>query len=260
MSTLLWAIGGGFGTGIVAGVVGLGGAELRLPILLWGMALPLRAALTVNLAASLLTSSASVLLRFSYGLGDSRLLPLILWMGAGSIPGGYVGGVVSRRIGEPALKIFLAVLLLLVAVRFFLHSLFPAEPRALFDLFGTAPLAVGFAVGMIAGLAGVAGGEYRIPFLFFLFGQPLVAAGTISQAVSVPTVIAALYGQIKGERPGAAIFRAAAPVGFASVLGVSVGTGLVLSGGEPIVRAVLVGVLLFTSGRLFWEGRRAPRL
>ena len=48
----------------------------------------------------------------------------------------------------------------------------------------------GFAIGIVAALLGVAGGELLIPTLILLFGLDVKLAGSVSLAISLPTMIA----------------------------------------------------------------------
>ena len=58
---------------------------------------------------------------------------------------------------------------------------------------GTAQLVVGvvarFAIGVVASRLGVAGGELLIPTLVLLFGADIKLAGSLSLAVSLPTML-----------------------------------------------------------------------
>ena len=47
----------------------------------------------------------------------------------------------------------------------------------------------GFAIGIVAALMGVAGGELLIPTLVLLFGADIKLAGSLSLAVSLPTML-----------------------------------------------------------------------
>ena len=53
-----------------------------------------------------------------------------------------------------------------------------------------AGVVAGFAIGVVASLLGVAGGELLIPTLILLFGVDLKLAGSLSLAVSLPTLVA----------------------------------------------------------------------
>jgi uncharacterized membrane protein YfcA len=50
----------GFVVGLAGGLIGLGGAELRLPYLVGALKLPLKAAVPVNLTVSLITLAAAL--------------------------------------------------------------------------------------------------------------------------------------------------------------------------------------------------------
>ena len=47
----------------------------------------------------------------------------------------------------------------------------------------------GFGIGIVAALMGVAGGELLIPTLVLLFGVDIKLAGSLSLAVSLPTML-----------------------------------------------------------------------
>lgn len=50
-------------------------------------------------------------------------------------------------------------------------------------------IACGFAIGVVAALMRVAGGELLIPTIVLLFGADIKLAGSLSLAVSLPTMI-----------------------------------------------------------------------
>ncbi len=52
-----------------------------------------------------------------------------------------------------------------------------------------AGVAAGFGIGVVASLLGVAGGELLIPALVLLFGADIKLAGSLSLAVSLPTMV-----------------------------------------------------------------------
>lgn len=50
-------------------------------------------------------------------------------------------------------------------------------------------MAAGLLVGTISSLLGVAGGEFIIPILIFVFGADIKTAGTASVLISIPVVL-----------------------------------------------------------------------
>src|SRR5580658_1236163 len=83
----------GFVVGLAGGMVGLGGAELRLPYLAGRLRLPLKKAIPVNLAVSLATLLAALPTRL-YTLRTASLKPFLYEttaLGFGAILGAYAG-------------------------------------------------------------------------------------------------------------------------------------------------------------------------
>jgi uncharacterized membrane protein YfcA len=109
-------------------------------------------------------------------------------------------------------------------------------------------LALGFVIGAISGLLGVAGGEVIIPSLILGFGAPIKAAGSLSQMVSIPTV---LTGFVRHYRAGALSDRRLVvglilPMGLGAVAG-GIGGGLLANLAPSGLLKVVLGVILIAS-------------
>ncbi len=245
----------GLFTGFLSGLVGIGGAELRISFLLNSLKVPLREVVYANLMMSLMVSSSSFLLRFGTGIFSGQAAYLALAMIIGSVPGGYLGAVFSHRLSERGLKAFLALMLAIVIFRLII-DFFIATPdsSSRMPLLLEIPLSVlfGFLIGIIAGGIGVAGGEYRIPVLLFIFGFPITVAGTVSQLVAIPTILFALVkhrAKMKGvftERVRIIVVT----MGFSSVIAVILGTQALLTVNPDIIRLVFIVILLYTTIQL----------
>ncbi len=245
----------GLFTGFLAGLVGIGGAELRISFLLKSLKVPIREVVYANLIMSLMVSSSSFILRFEGGMFSGQTAYLALAMIVGSIPGGYLGAIFSHRLSERGLKGFLALMLAIVIVRL-LMDFFIVTPDASsrMPLLLEIPLSVlfGFLIGIIAGGIGVAGGEYRIPVLMFIFGFPITVAGTVSQLVAIPTILFALVkhrAKMKGmftERVKIIVIT----MGFSSVIAVILSTQVLLTMSPDIIRLVFISILLYTTIQL----------
>jgi uncharacterized membrane protein YfcA len=84
----------------------------------------------------------------------------------------------------------IAIMLVAIAIVLMLgHDAAAGQPL----LSGVAQLVAGvvagFVIGIIAALLGVAGGELLIPTLVLLFGADIKLAGSLSLAVSLPTML-----------------------------------------------------------------------
>jgi hypothetical protein len=92
-----------------------------------------------------------------------------------------------------------------------------------------AGVAAGFGVGVVASIMGVAGGELLIPTVVLLFGTGIKVAGSLSLAVSLPTMLVA-FARYSRDGSFAVLrrhHRAVAVLALGSVTGAILG-GLVL--------------------------------
>jgi uncharacterized protein len=168
---------------------------LRLPYLTGTLRVPLNIAIPVNLAVSLATLIAALPTRL-YTLRTMDLVPFLYQTGSlavGAILGAYIGVNWLRGLSATALKRAVFTLLLALGVVMIAEAFIAVTPLGLLPRTGAfqiiSGLVLGFAVGAISGLLGVAGGEVIIPILVLGFGAPIKAAGSLSQIVSIPTVL-----------------------------------------------------------------------
>lgn len=178
--------------GVIGGLIGLGGAEFRLPLLISAFGFAALPAVILNKAMSLVVVASA--LPFRSGTIPFAEIgahwPTILNLLAGSLIGAWVGAGWATRLKQEALYKVIAVLLVLIAaLLLFGHDATAREPL----LTGTAQIiggvVAGFVIGIVASLLGVAGGELLIPTLILLFGADIKLAGSLSLAVSLPTMV-----------------------------------------------------------------------
>jgi uncharacterized membrane protein YfcA len=244
--------------GLAGGLVGLGGAELRLPYLAGTLGLPLKKAVPANLAVSLLTLVAALPTRL-LTLKTASLTPFLYEttaLGLGAVLGAYGGVSGLRRLSPLALTRAVFSLLLALGLVMISEAVVPIAPL------GIAPdamlprivsaLALGFVIGAISGLLGVAGGEVIIPTLILGFGAPIKAAGSLSQMVSIPTV---LTGFVRHYRAGALnrdlVMGLILPMGLGAIAGAIAGGLLANLAPSGILKAVLGVILIASSIKVF---------
>jgi uncharacterized membrane protein YfcA len=118
-----------------------------------------------------------------------------------------------------------------------------------------APLAAAFGliIGVVSGSVGVAGGEYRIPVLMYVFGIPIKPAGTASQLVSLPTIVSGLYGHRSLGFFSRRSLGLALVMGIPSMLGVMVSQFILLNSTDEFIRILFALILLYTIVRLGTE-------
>jgi uncharacterized membrane protein YfcA len=186
------AFGGGAIIGALGGLIGLGGAEFRLPLLIGVFRFAALEAVILNKAISLVVVATALPFRMgTVPFGQiASYWPIIVNLLAGSLLGAWFGAGWATRLKSETLYRVIAVLLVLIAAVLVLgHDASVGRPL----LAGPAQLAVGviagFAIGVVASLLGVAGGELLIPTLVLLFGADIKLAGSLSLAVSLPTML-----------------------------------------------------------------------
>lgn len=186
------AFAGGAVIGALGGLIGLGGAEFRLPLLIGVFRFQALEAVIMNKAMSLVVVAFA--LPFRAGTVPFSLVvdhwPTVVNLLAGSLAGAWLGAGWATRLSSRNLYRVLAVLLVLIAAALLFGHGAQADAAGVADVWRVpAGVAAGFAIGVVASLMGVAGGELLIPTLILLFGADVKLAGSLSLAVSLPTMI-----------------------------------------------------------------------
>lgn len=182
--------------GTLGGLIGLGGAEFRLPVLVGLFRLGTLEAIILNKAMSLFVVVTALLFRGG-SIAPTILvdhLDVALNLLAGSLVGAWWAAGYATTLPRQWLNRI--VMLLLVCLSLVMLSeawvgthedkapLF--EPGSLRFVVG---MVAGLGIGVVAALLGVAGGELLIPVIVLLYGQDIKLAGSLSLMVSLPTMI-----------------------------------------------------------------------
>ena len=120
--------------------------------------------------------------------------PVVVNLLAGSLAGAWAGASWVTRMATATLdKVLAGLLLLMAAALVWTHLDGATHTFALPSIAqAVAGLAAGFAIGVVAAVIGVAGGELLIPTIVLLYCIDIKLAGSLSLAVSLPTMIVAL--------------------------------------------------------------------
>jgi uncharacterized protein len=183
---------GGAVIGTLGGLIGLGGAEFRLPLLIGMFRFGALEAVILNKAMSLVVVASALLFRAgTVPLPDvAANWPIIVNLLVGSLAGAWFGAGWAIRLRSSVLYQVIAGLLILIAVVLvFGHGVTAGSPPLNGLALVVAGIFAGFGIGVVASLLGVAGGELLIPTLVLLFGSDIKLAGSLSLAVSMPTMI-----------------------------------------------------------------------
>src|SRR5829696_2092508 len=139
--------------GLLGGLIGLGGAEFRLPVVAGVFRYPARRAVALNIAISLITVVSALLIR-----GGTQsfaplvpLLPVVAAMIVGAVSAAFVGTALVHRVSERLLERVILVFLVVIGSALIVEAFLPQDvPGLLPDsplVRGVAAVVFGLAVG-----------------------------------------------------------------------------------------------------------------
>ncbi|MBI1775660.1 MAG: sulfite exporter TauE/SafE family protein [Proteobacteria bacterium] len=192
---VLWCIPiGGLG-----GLIGLGGGEFRLPVLMQAIGFEAKAAIPLNLLVSLITLAFAMIVR-SQSIAVVQIvpyLPEVVGLALGGAASAFYGAGLVRSISSKRLVLVIAILLAVLGALLMTEA---ASPFQRLDLLPESPAVrlgagagIGLAIGLVSSMLGVAGGELLIPTLIFLFGADIKTAGSASILISLGVVAMGLW-------------------------------------------------------------------
>ena len=188
---LIDAFTSGTAVGSLGGLIGLGGAEFRLPLLIGLFGFPVLEAVVLNKALSFIVVFSALPFRANAVPWASVAASwfIIVNILAGSLVGAWVGAGIATRLQAGTLRRTIAMLLVAMALLLLLSPAATTFRPAMDSWFLTvAGVFAGFVIGSIAAFLGVAGGELTIPTLVILFGLEVTLAGSLSLVISLPTM------------------------------------------------------------------------
>lgn len=253
--------------GVLGGLIGLGGAEFRLPVLAGPLGYSARRAVALNVAISLITVLASLAIRGGT-LTFAPIAPLLLPMGAmiaGALVTAFIGTSLVGRLSNERLEQVILVFLVTIGSLLIVEGFVPNQIAALVP---SDPLwqiitgvLVGLVIGLVSSMLGVAGGELIIPTLVFAYGAEIKVAGTASLLISLPTVLMGVlrYAGQGAYRERHDLTKTIGPMGVGSVIGAIIGGLLVGIVPSAILKVGLGIILIWSASRIFRHARARPQ-
>jgi uncharacterized membrane protein YfcA len=244
----------GAAVAILGGMIGLGGAEFRLPLLIAIFDLYPQRAVRINLLISLATLAASAAARLSlvHATNVSGYAVEISGMVAGGIAMAWIGAGILSRIPKIKITPIIAGLLIVVAVLIVVETVFSGTSGLTLPhdqaLRAIAAILAGTIVGAVSSLLGVAGGELIIPILIFVFGADIRTAGTASVLIGIPIVVTGVVRHIlTGHfRSRSMLGYLVLPMSAGSILG-AISGGYLAAWSPTILLRVIFAVILAVS-------------
>ncbi len=263
MSEFWWAylLLGAF-AGFMAGLLGVGGGAIMVPILTtiflvegFPKSEVVHLALGTSMAAIVFTSISSLRAHHAHG---AVLWNVVRGITPGILLGTFGTTFIAARAPTTALTLFFAVFMSYVAVQMLLN-IKPKPHRELPGMLGMS--AVGVGIGGISALVAIGGGTMSVPFMTWCNVKAQHAIGT-SAAIGLPIALAGTAGYLVNGwgHPG----LPAATVGFVYlpalvlVVAVSVATaplGARLAHRLPVatLKRVFAGVLVLLVAKMLWS-------
>lgn len=184
----------GLMAGFVAGLLGVGGGLVLVPVLSWAyanqgfpVAYTIHMALGTSLATILFTAVSS--LRAHHGHAAVRW-EVVRRITPGIVLGTLAGSLAAAKLPDTALRLFFTLFLFYAATQL----LRGARPKAQRPLPGWAGMsAAGLMIGFVSSWAGIGGGTLSVPFLAWCNVRFQQAIGT-SAAIGLPIALAGAAG------------------------------------------------------------------
>jgi len=241
--------------GTLGGLIGLGGAEFRLPVLVGMFRLGTLEAVILNKAMSLVVVASALLFRGS-AISPTLLmehLDVVVNLLAGSLVGAWWAAGHAMKLPRHWLNRIIMVLLMGLAL-VMLAEAWAGNHGGGTPLFEAGPLRIvagviaGLGIGIVAALLGVAGGELLIPAIVLLYGLDIKIPGSLSLMVSLPTMIVGFARYTSSDAFD--VLRKERPLGvwmaIGSILGAALG-GVLLGLVPTRLLLALLGVVLLIS-------------
>ena len=190
-------IGLGVFTGFSAGMLGIGGGLVMVPVLTMLFAAQakfpinevLHLALGTSIATILFTSLASLRAHHQHG---AVLWKIVYQITPGILIGSLLGTLLAARIPSKPLALFFTVFVCCVATQMLLDI----KPKPSRELPGAGGVfAVGTGIGALSALVAIGGGSFTVPFLTWCNVRVQNAIGT-SAAIGFPIALGGTLGYI----------------------------------------------------------------
>jgi len=196
MSVWLLYLALGAFAGVLAGLLGVGGGLVIVPLLTFiftAQGLPaehiLHLALGTSLASIMFTSVSSLR---AHHLRGAVIWPVVRRITPGIMIGTFSGSWVAAQLSTGFLKTFFVIFLYYVALQMLLNI----KPKPHRQLPGSAAMtAVGGVIGGVSSLVGIGGGSMSVPFLIWCNVAMHTAVGT-SAAIGFPIALAGAVGYL----------------------------------------------------------------
>jgi len=188
----------GFLGAFIAGLAGIGGAIIMVPLLyfvppiLGFEQLSMQTVAGMTIVQVLIATGTATLVHRANNYINKQL---VKWMGATIIIASFIGGLTSKYITESVMQLIFAVLALIAAVMMFIPK---KEVNENIEVNFNKVLAVActFIVGLLAGMIGAGGAFLLVPIMLYVLNIPLRITVGSSLGIVFFSALAGFLGKV----------------------------------------------------------------
>lgn len=244
----------GFVGSFLSGMMGIGGAIVKYPMLLFIPALLGFAAFTPHevsgiTAVEVFFASLSGVL--AYRKSNLILKPLVLYMGISVLVGSVIGGAGSSMLSEATVNIIYGILAVMAAIMMFIPKKgLDDQPidEITFNRFIASTAA--FIVGLAAGIVGAGGAFIMVPIMLVILKIPTRVTIATSLAITLLSSVGSASGKLlTGQVPyGPALVMIAASI-IAAPIGVKVSRKV----NTKVLQSILAALIMASAVKIWWD-------
>lgn len=242
----------GFVGSFVSGMLGIGGAIIKYPMLLYIPPLLGFAAFSAHEVSGIsavevfFASAAGV---WTYRKGGYLNKSLMIYMGGAVLAGSFIGSYGSKFLSEDGVNIVYGVLALIAAVMMFIPKK-QIDDKPLDEVTFNKPIAavLAFMIGIGSGIVGAAGGFLLVPIMLVVLGIP--TRMTIATSLAI-TLISSIGGTIGKLMTGQVNYYPAFIMIIASLVAAPLGAKAGKKLNTKILQAMLAVLILATAIKIW---------
>ncbi len=236
-STLIAAVLFAFLIAFVFSMFGQGGGSVYSPLLLM-LAFPLLLSTSTSLVLNLITSLSAGYIFYRKNMIDFKTS---LIFAPGIIVGSFTGGALAKSFDTVILLWVFAIFLVVVGARMIYSYWEKAKveempPKHLSTAMYVLIAVFGLAVGFIAGLLGVGGGIFVVPFMVYVCKYPTKIAAGSSHLIISFSALAGILGHMTSHRLDLALILV---TGVAVLIGGNLGARISMKVNTKMIKAGL---------------------
>jgi uncharacterized membrane protein YfcA len=245
----------GLGGGFFSGLLGLGGAIIMIPLLLYvppllGMGhLDMKQVSAISMVQVLAASMSGVIVHYKNKFVSKSLL---LYIGVFGALGNLGGAVYSKQVKSSFLLAVFATLAVIAAVVMFVPKREQGKDLSPDEVKYNKPLAavVSLAIGCFAGMVGAGGAFMYIPVMIYLLNIPTRI--TIGSMLGI-VFMSAVMGTVGKITTGQVIWPYAIALVAGAVPGAQIGGRLSKRVNTKILRYAIAGIVVITGLKMWYQ-------